>query len=141
MTACSAMRRASACVSFSMPGPASTTRPPHANALNSSCSPTAIQMHTYVYSHKWHDVGRHVEGIRGCLISCLHDDRRQQGRTWTEASKLMGAFCRKASAGVSFSLLHKTSEVSHSISGAAPGQACKVRLFCRRLGRCRQPFA
>lgn len=26
--------------------------------------------------------------------------------TWTEASKLIGAFCRKASAGVSSSLLH-----------------------------------
>ena len=32
-------------------------------------------------------------------------------RTWTEASKLMGAFCKKASAGVSSSLLHKESEV------------------------------
>ena len=31
------MRRASACVSFSMPGAASTTLPPQANALNSSC--------------------------------------------------------------------------------------------------------
>ena len=36
--ACSDMRRASACVSFSMPGPARTTRPPHAKALNSSCA-------------------------------------------------------------------------------------------------------
>ena len=32
------MRRASACVSFSMPGAASTTLPPQANALNSSCN-------------------------------------------------------------------------------------------------------
>ena len=32
------IRRASACVSFSMPGAASTTRPPHAKELNSSCT-------------------------------------------------------------------------------------------------------
>lgn len=32
------MRRASACVSFSMPGAASTTRPPQAKELNSSCT-------------------------------------------------------------------------------------------------------
>ena len=34
---CEEMSLASACVSFSIPGAASTTLPPHANALNSSC--------------------------------------------------------------------------------------------------------
>ena len=36
------IRRASACVSFSMPGAASTTRPPQAKELNSSCTVYAI---------------------------------------------------------------------------------------------------
>ena len=38
---CEEMRRASAWVSFSMPGAASTTRPPQAKELNSSCTACA----------------------------------------------------------------------------------------------------
>ena len=39
--------------------------------------------------------------------------QRGLGLTWTEASKLMGAFCRKASAGVSLSLLRRRQGHQH----------------------------
>lgn len=60
VTRCSLHSRARYCVSFSPPGAASSSRPPHAKELKSSC---------------------------------------------TDASKLMGAFCRTTSLGPSFSFL------------------------------------
>lgn len=93
------------------------------------------------------------EGVRPpqeiCRVEDAHDlccaqpaeDVADQGHTWTEASKLMGAFCRKASAGVSFSLLHKVEELSQdvplSILGAYSGpciQGAKEACFLTSAG-------
>ena len=52
----------------------------------------------------------HMTGGAHKMIVCsapCSEDAVDQDPTWTEASKLIGAFCRKASAGVSFSLLHQ----------------------------------
>ena len=82
--ACSDMRRASACVSFSMPGPARTTRPPHAKALNSSCArPLLLCQHSFpmlYYIDGSNLIGANVYPSFGTLprrgIHCAHLNRR-----------------------------------------------------------------
>ena len=52
---------------------------------------------------------------------CLSAGEMSMCGTWTEASNEMGAFCRKASAAVSSSLLRKNQLLSawHGLSSAA----------------------
>ena len=69
--ACSDMRRASACVSFSMPGPARTTRPPHAKALNSSCA-CAILLRQHFLAMLYRIDGNLVGGK--CISRIWHVD-------------------------------------------------------------------
>ena len=97
VTPCAAMSCARYCVSFSPPGAASTSLPPQARGLKSSC--------------KMHHFLRTLPESAYTMLNRQQHWRGMFRRTCTDGSKLMGIFCRNTSSGPSFKRLRHAQQM------------------------------